>query len=306
MREEAVVFGVESPMVGIVTRPDAGLAPDSPVFLFLNAGIGHRVGPNRLYVALARRLADIGLTSLRFDFSGIGDSTASRSLADPEERAVGEAMQAMDFVSKQYGAAGFVPVGLCSGANVGFALSTRDERVTGGVLINATEIPSSHMAEHLAEARKRAQAHHYSSRITSWSSWGRVFTGRSDLVGVLRTAVQFVVQTVSPTKPRAKSLDLGLLPDLNRRGVELLAVYTEGDLGLELLMTHVGRRENLAALRRFQLEVLSDTDHVLTPIWAQRRVEELVLEWASRRLSLGQAKPRRTVNRSAGPQISVR
>ena len=32
-----------------------------PVFLFLNAGIGHRVGPNRLYVTLARKLAEAGI-----------------------------------------------------------------------------------------------------------------------------------------------------------------------------------------------------------------------------------------------------
>jgi hypothetical protein len=212
----------------------------------------------------------------------------------------------MDFIAKGYGATGFVAVGLCSGANAGFALSTRDERVAGGVLINATVIPSTHGADQLAEARKRAQAYHYSSRITHWASWGRVVTGRSDLVGVWRTGVRYLAHALRPNKSRAATVDLGSLPELNRRGVELLAVYTEGDLGLELLMTHVVRRENLASLRRFQLEVLSDTDHVLTPIWAQRRVEELVLEWTSRRLSVGQSMARRTDDHSAGPQVSVR
>ena len=50
-----------------------------------------------------------------------------------------------------------------------------------------------------------------------------------------------------------------------------------------------GDAQNLSSLQRFQLEILSDTDHVLTPLWAQRRLEELVLEWAARRLSAEQA-----------------
>jgi hypothetical protein len=80
--------------------------------------------------------------------------------------------------------------------------------------------------------------------------------------------------------------DLGLLPELERRGVELLAVYSEGDLGLELLMTHVRKIENLESLKRFQLEIFRETDHILTPLWTQQRIEALVLDWVARRLSV--------------------
>jgi hypothetical protein len=299
MKEHAVVFGIDSPLVGIATEPDAGREEGAPVFLLLNAGIGHRVGPNRLYVALARTLAESGLASLRFDFSGIGDSPASRSLADPEERAVGEAIQAMDFLGRYFGAEVFVPVGLCSGADVGFALATRDERVAGGVLINATAIPCAHTVEQVEEAQKRAEAHHYAEQLTHRSGWARVFTGRSDFRLVGRAAVRFAIHALHPGKSPAKSVDLGLLPELNRRGVELLAVYTEGDTGLELLKTHVGRLENLSSLRRLQLEVLTKTDHVLTPLWAQRRLQELVLDWTARRLSVGQRPARQFASRTS-------
>jgi hypothetical protein len=50
----------------------------------------------------------------------------------------------------------------------------------------------------------------------------------------------------------------------------------------------VGRFDNLACLERFQLEILTQTDHILTPLWAQRQVETVILDWARRRLSMGQ------------------
>src|SRR6185503_16248700 len=144
MREHTVVFGDDSPLVGIITEPDAGFPKNAPVFLFLNAGLDHRVGPNRLYVTLARRLAEVGVASFRFDFSGIGDSPVSRSLEAPAERGVNEARQAMNFLARSVGAETFVPLGICSGADTGFALATADERVAGAVLINCTAIPSAH------------------------------------------------------------------------------------------------------------------------------------------------------------------
>ena len=42
--------------------------------VIFNAGAVHRVGPNRMTVTLARRLAAMGLPSLRFDLEGLGDS----------------------------------------------------------------------------------------------------------------------------------------------------------------------------------------------------------------------------------------
>lgn len=295
MREHAVVFGDESPLVGIITEPDSGCRENVPVFLFLNAGIDHRVGPNRLYVTLARKLAEVGVASLRFDFSGIGDSPVSRSLGTSEERGVSETVQAMNFLGRSVGATTFVPLGLCSGADVGFALASTDARVAGAVLINASAIPSPHTKEQSAEAYKRVQAHHHGSRVRDWKSWTRVLTGRSDLLALCRSIFRLTREALRPRAASRRNVDLGLLPELDRRGVELLAVYSEGDLGLELLGTHVGSFENLESLKRFRLEIFRDTDHILTPLGDQQRIETLVLEWTTRHLGVSPRGNRQTV-----------
>ena len=288
MRERAVVFGDDSPLVGIVTQPDDGFDERVPLFLFLNAGLGHRVGPNRMHVTLARRLAELGAGSLRFDFSGIGDSPVSASSRAPEELAASEVIQAMNFLEQSAGADKFVAVGLCSGANVAFAVAASDSRIVGAVLLNASVIPSAHSEEQLAESWQRARAHHYRSRLRNWKGWTRVLTGRSDLLGVGRAMVRRARRALRLQDARPRTIDLGLLPELDRRRIELLAVYSEGDLGLELLAAHVGKFDNLACLERFQLEILTQTDHILTPLWAQRRLEALIVDWAARRLSVGQ------------------
>ena len=72
MTERIVRFGPEDGLLGILTEPVS--PPRGPAILFLNAGVLHHVGPFGWYVSLARRLAELGFLSLRFDLSGIGDS----------------------------------------------------------------------------------------------------------------------------------------------------------------------------------------------------------------------------------------
>ena len=296
------MFGDQSPLVGIITEPDAGVRGNVPVFLFLNAGLDHRVGPNRLYVTLARRLVEVGVASLRFDFSGIGDSPVSRSLDASAERGVNEAKQAMNFLARSVGAEAFVPLGICSGADTAFALANADERVAGAVLINPTTIPSAHTEKQSREAWRRAQAHHHGSRLGDWKSWTRVLTGRSDLPGLFRSTLRLTRRAFRVQAAPVRNVDLGLLPELGERGVELLAVFSEGDIGLELLATHVGSFENLGSMNRFRLEIIRDTDHLFTPLCDQQRIEALVVDWAAQRLDRHAAgRAHQVLQRRASP-----
>jgi len=71
LREELVAIGPVG-LFGIVTTSER--ASSGPTVLFLNSGNDWHVGPNRLWVALARRWAAAGVRCVRFDASGLGDS----------------------------------------------------------------------------------------------------------------------------------------------------------------------------------------------------------------------------------------
>jgi pimeloyl-ACP methyl ester carboxylesterase len=69
---ETPVWVGDTGMFGIVTESPAHNA--GPTVIFLSVSQGHRIGPARSWVDLARRLAETGQRSVRIDFSGLGDS----------------------------------------------------------------------------------------------------------------------------------------------------------------------------------------------------------------------------------------
>src|SRR5690242_20829696 len=102
----------------------------------LNSGILHRVGSCRLHVQVARALSVAGFSTLRFDYSGVGDSDSRRDTLPFEQSAVVETQEAMDYLTRTKGVQRFVLMGLCSGADMSHDTAVADERVTGLVLID--------------------------------------------------------------------------------------------------------------------------------------------------------------------------
>lgn len=133
--EDAIIFGEFNHLLGvssIVTEPDKA---DTAVIM-MTAGMIHNVGPYRMYVELARSLVEQGVTSLRFDISGIGDSLGVGSAGKSIDRAAAEAVEAMDYLQQKQGIKKFIIFGLCSGADDGVQTALQDERVKGVILMD--------------------------------------------------------------------------------------------------------------------------------------------------------------------------
>ncbi|MBL9028269.1 MAG: alpha/beta hydrolase [Myxococcales bacterium] len=133
--ERVHTFGDDRGLVGVVTSPASPRA-GAPAVVLLNAGLVHRVGPFRMHVELARRLAGAGFLVLRMDQSSLGDSQARPAGLSYEERAVLDARQAFDFLTERYGTPRFVVVGLCAGAMNAHRVALADDRVVGCCLLD--------------------------------------------------------------------------------------------------------------------------------------------------------------------------
>lgn len=128
--ETTVVFGRYENLVGSYCGPSC--VDKSPLaVLLLTPGMLHHVGPMGLHVQLARRLANSGIASLRYDLSGIGESLAVGTVGSSLERATEEAIQAMDWMQHAHGYQKFALFGLCSGADDALAIAQHDSRVVG-------------------------------------------------------------------------------------------------------------------------------------------------------------------------------
>lgn len=129
MNEVIVNFGPEGNLAGTLALP-AGTA--KPVgMLLLNAGVIHRMGPHRMNVKLARRAAEAGFASLRFDFPGQGESVVVPARLPFEQQAVLDIGSAMTCMQRVTGLERFVIVGICSGAHHGQNAALSDPRIVG-------------------------------------------------------------------------------------------------------------------------------------------------------------------------------
>ena len=137
MKETVCSFGPSESMFGVLTTPEDSVRVEgAPIALILNAGIVHRIGPFRMHVDIARRLAEKGISTLRLDLSGLGGSAPRTGKIEMEERAQMDVSDAMDFLTKQTGVEKFVLLGLCSGAYNAHQVAVRDSRIVGSVFMD--------------------------------------------------------------------------------------------------------------------------------------------------------------------------
>ena len=143
MNEQTLIFGPENHLVGTVTLPDT-VKPghERTMALLTNAGVIPRIGPHRLNVQLARRFAEIGIATLRFDMSGLGDSRRSSSRRPTGEQFVADTLSAMDLAQAKFGCDQFFMVGFCSGGDVAHNAALLDARLRAIVMWDSYVYPT--------------------------------------------------------------------------------------------------------------------------------------------------------------------
>jgi pimeloyl-ACP methyl ester carboxylesterase len=280
VKESVRRLGPEESLVGVLTEPGSA-ATGLPAMILLNSGIVHRVGPNRVHVAIARRLAAAGHPVLRFDFSGVGDSPPRVDHLPFEESSVEEARAAMDHLRDTTGADRFVLAGICSGADVALATAGRDRRVAGVAAVNARRFAASD--ETFIAVRERAVAKHYRRIATSGSFGGKSLAklsrGRMPWGAVLRALSSQLPRLAGPTAVGSH----GLRP-LLEAGTHIYCLHSEADEGLDHLYALAGRDlSELRASPAFRFEVVEGADHTFTMRWSQDALAERLAAWMEER-----------------------
>jgi dienelactone hydrolase len=278
MKDDAVRFGKKSPLVGVISTPQTtGTGNRLPAVILLNAGLVHRVGPNRLYVKIARSLASAGFLVLRFDFSGVGDSEVSRDDLPFHQGAVIEAKEAMDFLHTRHGVEKFLLVGICSGARVSYLTARDDSRVVGAAVINPL------FGGGPAGQRKVNADYYWRVALFSPESWLKAITGRVRYRTLIKTlGSQFKKSLARGHKPPAeKGGHAEGLYQLSERGIHLLLVCSGGDPAAnDLREAAGGKLHDLVASGKLTLMDMPEAGHLFTLVSNQERLIETVRNWA--------------------------
>lgn len=314
MREHAVLFGGSQMLVGVTTEPLPDASRDGssglPVAIFLNAGVIHRVGPSRLYVGIARRLASMGWTSVRFDHSGIGDSPVRHDGIPFERSAILEVREVMDSLQQSHGINRFVLIGLCSGAVTAFEAAVVDSRVVGAVMINPQGFDDD--AAWNAYVQNRGYARRYwKQSLFSATSWWHALTGRVDYRRLLRVLWRQAAGAGGADARAVKSVVSRVGSDLRKllaRDARVLLLCSEGDDGIEYMNVIVGEDINaMSGVLGPDVRILPDADHSFTLRQSQSRVVAAVHEWAATAFTpnAGVSASSFVFDGSAAPPVSV-
>lgn len=296
MKEHALLLGRDRSLVGILTE-NGGTHfhgnNSSTAVLLLDAGLIHHIGPNRIYVKMARRLAAMGFVVLRFDFSGIGDSGPRRDKMPATEGMIDEMVQAMDYLERSQGVNRFVCVGLCAGAAAAGQISTVDQRVKKLILINPllAGSPGTNLMIHSRYYLKHA--------LFNPRSWLKFITMRSSYRDVWRAVRLWIERKIRPNSFPQRE-DPGVITrvrefflTLRSRGVEVLIVYSGGEIGDEYFRKVIGGEYRLMQdSGLLTIRNMDGADHLVTPLACQEELLTMISKWVSKKgMSLIEALP---------------
>jgi pimeloyl-ACP methyl ester carboxylesterase len=295
VREEALSFGEGGRVFGILSEPSGGAVRRAlPAIVFLNVGANHRVGPNRMYVTLARDLAARGYLGFRFDLGGLGDSLVANGVRENRlysKDSVGDVKAALTYLSRARGVDRFVLAGVCSGAYLAFHTALEDPRVAGQILINPQTFGwREGDSLELSVTKSYKSTHHYVVAALDPAVWARALRGNVDLRGVagvlceryaLRAgaAIQALVARGRGQTLPGTDIERAFCR-LSDRGVALLLVFGSNDGGLDMIEKHLGHEAcKMRGRKNVRLVIVEGADHTFTPAASQRELGALVTKF---------------------------
>ena len=272
--EEHYSLGVQS--LSVVLTVPRNVTREG-VVVMTNNGVARSIGPARVWVLWARRLAAMGITSVRLDFSGLGDSGVrpgqTPGVHYPIEAIDDLQLVIADLAARRPGPA--FALGLCSGAFLNLDAMAAGAGIRGAVSINPQlfYVPDAPGSKH---SRRRAAppTHPWWQRFMENTRVGRRLARELPFPAwwmLARLGLQ-----PSPIQGAAKAA-AGAGP--------VLLIYGDDNLGLERL-----RQRDPGAIRAWvekgQMVIVEGLDHSMFDVRSRHQVEAIAHQFLLKHLPL--------------------
>lgn len=279
-RELGVVFKCgENRLVGIAAIPEA--AADIGV-LILVGGPQYRVGSHRQFTLLARSLAEAGFASLRFDYTGMGDSEGGEQEFDKTKEDISAAIDAL--FETVPGICRVVLWGLCDAASSAMIFAHSDARVTGMILLN----PWVHKGEYSPDVKL---AHFYAPFVFSKDQWGRLLSGKIKLIPSVKELAADALALVSKRSaavfrrtPSRSYID-DMLDGVQCFHHDILIVLSEADLTAREFSTLIAQEKDWKAVTSrptITVKTVLEADHTFSQKSWTQQVSQMTIDWLRR------------------------
>ncbi|MCI0507286.1 MAG: alpha/beta hydrolase [Gammaproteobacteria bacterium] len=278
IRETIYPFGENNRLFGILSEPLNDNGEKRPAIILANAGSVHHIGPNRLYVLLARNISRAGFRCLRMDLPGLGDSfiddiaRENDSYVASSSADIEHAMQAL-----QQEVSSFVVMGLCSGAHAAFhvALDVKSQPIVECLLINPLTFYWKEGMSLSTLPSVDNSWHYYKNTMRQKERWMKLIRGRADVKAILKTIGE---KTIKMAKSRIYGLlshiklagpeSDNLNDDLKRisnTGRKISFIFSTTDPGYEILMSNAKTAvKKLSRKKMIDIQFIKDADHTFT------------------------------------------
>jgi hypothetical protein len=273
-KEIPVQFGPDGSLIGVITTPSEGsLAPVA--CLMLNMGANHRIGPRRINVKLARQMAARGISSIRFDLAGLGDSGPAGGSEHFLTQAVFDLQAAMNMIQTMLGIRRFIAIGLCSGATNGLSLAVADARVIGLLMFDGYAFPGR-------RARLERSLHRALAVPTNPAVIGKTvrWLQRKFSASAAAAASPSIFEPDAPEVTAA--LFRRSMMQLAERNVAVLLFYTGTMHVTDRHRDQLGPFADEPFMQQFEYEFIREIDHSLTSMASQQIFMRVVCDWALR------------------------
>jgi pimeloyl-ACP methyl ester carboxylesterase len=270
MKEIAVLFGAHRNLVGTLCIP-TNMAVHKTAFVLTGAGVIHRIGPHRINVKLARRLAQLGFASIRFDLSGQGDSQHASSNLDFAQQAISDIKAAMDHVARTLDIHRFAMLGICSGADNALASAQADPRLNNLFLIDGYHYPTDKTSKIRRQRRLQGPI------VKAIAPWLMRKLKQLRATGTASTPTEIPNGRPFPEK----EIYTHTLQTLTERGAQIYLLFSAS-----LLSTYNYQEQFTQAFAgqpfvdKIQAQHCPHIDHTVTPLAAQHQLLERVVTWA--------------------------
>ncbi|MDP1753107.1 MAG: alpha/beta hydrolase [Reyranella sp.] len=269
--ETPLTFGGDRRLFGMLCQP--AQASPGDVVIIGNIGREPHYGAARHTVAFARRLASVGIASLRIDYAGLGDSLGPLGRENvrshvfnvdrgPDVRAAVDALE-------QRGFRRFALQGVCSGAYHAFHGALHEPRISELLLVNIPlyTLPDGDVRAHI-EQRDLTPLF---QKLVMRRSWQRLLSGQSNLRNVVLAQLANVrAKCVSKARRLAQRLGLAqeqsfaqqALMTLSKRGVRTQFLFSPDEGDIAVFAREFGRSgADLDAYAGATMRIVPGMDH---------------------------------------------
>lgn len=266
MKEQALTFTANNQELLAISH--YGSEKNSTGVLIVVGGPQYRVGSHRQFVQLSRSLASQGISSMRFDYTGMGDSCGEKKDFDGICDDIKAATDA--FLKAQSHLKSIVIWGLCDAASAALIYAHQDERINGLVLLN----PWLRSEQAMGKAMVK---YYYLQRLLSKSFWKKLLSGKVNVVASARDAKGFVKDSVVADKQSTANYRARMLTGLQAFNGKICLILSGEDLTAREFDEQTSKNIAWEKLGHStcQIHRLVDADHTFSSAQFKREVEDI-------------------------------